>query len=65
MTLIACICADGTSLPAALTYPAVSGNIQDTWLDHYPPEVECYFISSPIGWTNNEPATNAINMSHR
>jgi hypothetical protein len=32
ITLIATICADGSSLPPALIYKAVSGNLQDTWL---------------------------------
>jgi hypothetical protein len=31
-TLTATICADGSSLPPALIYKAVSGNLQDTWL---------------------------------
>jgi hypothetical protein len=32
ITLLATICADGSSLPPALIYKAVSGNLQDTWL---------------------------------
>ena len=54
ISLVACICADGTSLPPALIYPASSGDIQDTWLDDYQPGDDCYFTSSPSGWTNNE-----------
>lgn len=54
ITLVACICADGTSLPPALIYPATSGDVQDSWLDDYQPGEECYFTSSPSGWTNNE-----------
>ena len=54
ITLVACVCADGTSLPPALIYPATSGNLQNTWLDDYQPEDGCYFTSSPTGWTNNE-----------
>ena len=54
ITLLACISADGTSLPPALIYPATSGNIQDSWLDDYDPADGCYFASSESGWTNNE-----------
>lgn len=55
ITSIACICADGTSLSLGLIYQAVSGNIQDTWLqDFNPKEHDCFFASSPSGWTNNE-----------
>jgi hypothetical protein len=32
ITLLATICAVGSSLPPALIYKAVSGNLQDTWL---------------------------------
>ena len=54
ITLLACICADGTSLPPALIYPAVSGDIQDSWLDDFNPADGTYFASSPTGWTNNK-----------
>ena len=53
ITLVACICADGTSLPSALIYPASSGGIQDSWLNDYQPEDDCYFSSSETGWTNS------------
>lgn len=54
ITLVAGICMDGTSLPPALIYPAESGDIQDSWLDDYQEDEECYFTSSPSGWTNDE-----------
>ena len=54
ITTIACICADGTSLTPALIYQAVSGNIQDTWLQDFDRAVhKAFFASSPSGWTNN------------
>src|ERR1700761_5498893 len=53
ITLVACICADGTSLSSALIYPASSGGIQDSWLNDYQPEDDCYFSSSETGWTNS------------
>jgi hypothetical protein len=54
ITTIACICADGTSLTPALIYQALTGNIQDTWLQDFNPAVhKAFFASSPSGWTNN------------
>lgn len=55
ITLVATICADGTSLPPALIYKAVSGDLQDTWLQDYDSdEHPCWFASSPNGWTSDE-----------
>ena len=55
ITTIACICADGTSLSPGLIYQATSGNIQDTWLQDFDPmEHQCFFASSPSGWTNED-----------
>jgi hypothetical protein len=55
ITLIATICADGSSLAPALIYKAVSGDLQDSWLrDYDPQEHPCWFASSPNGWTSNE-----------
>jgi len=55
ITLIATICADGSSLPPALIYKAVSGDLQDSWLQDYDPqEHACWFASSPNGWTSDK-----------
>ncbi|KAF2834456.1 DDE-domain-containing protein [Patellaria atrata CBS 101060] len=63
ITLVATIYADGTALPPALIYEAVSGDLlgpilqhlQDTWFQDYKPLVDEYsFASSPTGWTNNQ-----------
>jgi DDE superfamily endonuclease/Tc5 transposase DNA-binding domain len=55
ITVLACICADGSSLPPGLIYQAVSGNLQDSWLqDFNPKEHDAFFASSPTGWTNDE-----------
>ena len=55
ITLIATICANGSLLPPALIYKAVSGDLQDSWLQDYEPqEHPCWFASSPNGWTSNE-----------
>jgi hypothetical protein len=55
ITIIACICADGLALPPALIYQAVSGKIQDTWLQDFELAIyKAFFASSASGWTNNE-----------
>ena len=46
ITAIACICADGTFLPPALIYQAVSGDIQDSWLQDFDPAVHSAVFSS-------------------
>lgn len=55
ITLMASCCMDGTSLPPAIIYQAVSGNLQDTWLDRFDPKEHCcFFASSRTGWTNED-----------
>lgn len=51
ITILACVCADGTALPPAIIYPGQ--NIQDTWLQDWENE-RCFFTSSPNGWTSDE-----------
>ena len=54
ITLIACICANGTSLPPALIYEGKSLDLQDTWLEDFDAsEEEAYFAASERGWTNH------------
>jgi hypothetical protein len=55
ITLLACICADGTKLTPSLIYQVASGNIQDTWLQDFDPSLhQCFFTSSSSGWTSND-----------
>jgi hypothetical protein len=55
ITVVATICADGTRLSPALIYKAISGNLQDTWLNDLDPEEhDSHFPSSPDGWTSDE-----------
>ena len=52
-TILATICADGTWLPPAIIYSAVTGNIQDSWVQDFDSHNhQAYFASSPTGWTN-------------
>jgi hypothetical protein len=55
ITLLACICADGSALAPSLIYQSTSGSIQDSWLQAFnPDDHRVHFASSPSGWTNNE-----------
>ena len=55
VTVLACICADGSDLEPSLIYQSDSGNLQDTWLQAFEPDIHrIRFSASPSGWTNNE-----------
>jgi hypothetical protein len=55
ITLLACICADGSALEPAIIYQSTSGSIQDSWLQAFDPDDHrARFASSPSGWTNND-----------
>jgi hypothetical protein len=55
ITLLACICADGSHIEPSLIYQSVSGSIQNSWLQAFnPDDHRVHFASSPSGWTNNE-----------
>jgi hypothetical protein len=53
ITLIACVCGDGSSLPPALVYDGKSG-VQSSWVDDIVAGKHDVFIgNSPSGWSNN------------
>ena len=55
ITTITCICANGSSFTPALIYQAISGKIQDTWLQDFDPVVhKAFFASLLSGWINND-----------
>jgi hypothetical protein len=55
ITLLACICADGSALDPAIIYQSASGSLQDSWLQAFDPDDHwAFFTSSPSGWTNND-----------
>jgi hypothetical protein len=55
ITLLACICADGSYLPPAIIYQSASSSIQDTWLQAFKPDdYTAHFALLSSGWTNNE-----------
>ncbi|KAF7566864.1 hypothetical protein PtrM4_151840 [Pyrenophora tritici-repentis] len=54
LTLLACCCADGSSLPPALIYAAAKGAIQSSWAEDIKAgEHEVFISSTPTGWSND------------
>ena len=55
ISLLACVCADGSHLPPSLIYPSASGSIQSSWVEEVEPgKHSVHVTSSPSGWTNND-----------
>ena len=55
ITLIASICADGSSIPPALIYKGESKDLQDSWLDDFDEHAHrVFFASSKNGWSDDE-----------
>jgi hypothetical protein len=55
ITLLACICADGSALDPAIIYQSASSSLQDSWLQAFDPnDHRAYFSASSSGWTNND-----------
>jgi hypothetical protein len=55
VTVLASICADGTTLPPGIIYDGKNGNIRDTWVDEISEEKHQVFVaSSDSGWTNDD-----------
>jgi hypothetical protein len=55
VTLIACVCGDGSALPPGLLYESANNTLQSSWVEEIKPGVHSVLVSSsPTGWTNNE-----------
>jgi len=55
ITVVGCICADGTTLPPLLIYKSKASTVQDSWLEDFDAEKhDCWFTSSRNGWTTDE-----------
>jgi hypothetical protein len=55
ITLVVCICADGTALPPGLIFAAESKNIQSTWVSNLDKKKHSVFTTvSSSGWSNND-----------
>lgn len=53
ISLLACICADGSWLPPSLIYQGESHDLQDSWVDELGSET-AYFAASDNGWSCNK-----------
>ena len=53
ISLLACICANGTALPPALIYSGKSCDLQDTWVADVTAKDKAYFVASSNGWSSN------------
>ena len=57
ITLLSCICGDGSWLPPGLIYAAETQNIQSSWVDDLDKDTHSVFTAvSPSGWTNDDAA---------
>jgi len=55
ITLLACICADGSTLPPGLIYQAAGKAVQSSWVESIDPRKHSvHFTTSPSGWTNDD-----------
>jgi hypothetical protein len=55
MTLLACVCADGSALPPGLLYESANNTIQSSWVEEIKPGDHSVLVSSlPTSWTNND-----------
>jgi hypothetical protein len=54
VTLIACVCGDGSALPPGLLYESANSTVQSSWVEEIKPGVHSVLVSSSLsGWTNN------------
>ena len=51
ISLLATICADGTTLPVGLIYKGKTGNLQTSWVEDLEPSDIAYFTATETGWT--------------
>jgi hypothetical protein len=54
ITLLACVCSDGSALPPGLIYESANSTIQSSWVEEIQSGEHSVLVSSsPTGWTNN------------
>jgi hypothetical protein len=51
ISLLACICSDGSKLPPALIYKGESADLMDSWVADFTEEDQAYFAVSSNGWS--------------
>jgi len=54
ISLLACICADGSAIPPGLIYQGESKDMMDSWLQDFDHSKDnAWFTVSEKGWTDN------------
>jgi DDE superfamily endonuclease len=51
ISLLACICADGTKLPSTLIYKGESHDLLSSWVEDLKEGDQAYFASTKNGWS--------------
>jgi hypothetical protein len=55
VTLLACVCSNGSALPPGILYESTNSTIQLSWVEEIKSGVYSAFVSSTLtGWTNND-----------
>jgi hypothetical protein len=55
ITLLACVCADGSHFPPSLIYQSAASAIRSSWVENVKAvEHSVHVTLSPSGWTNND-----------
>jgi hypothetical protein len=54
ITVLACICADGTAIPPALIYQSDAAQVWSTWVEDIKQDQPVFVTASKSGWTNND-----------
>jgi hypothetical protein len=55
ITLLACVCGNGSALPPSLIYESANNTIQSSWVEEIQSGEHSVLVSSsPSGWTNND-----------
>jgi hypothetical protein len=58
ISILACICALGSSIAPMIVYKGESMTLQDTWVDKVTENDRCFFASSSTGWSNKNLGIN-------
>ena len=53
ISLLACICADGSCCPPALVYQGKSYDLQSSWVEDLQESEQAFFAASERGWIND------------
>jgi hypothetical protein len=54
ITILACVCADGTTLPPGLIYRSDAAQVWSTWVEDIQQDTEAFVTASISGWTNDD-----------